>query len=220
MAEQQPTSNESNSAAKSNSNNDLPEECLQLKEKGNKALKEGDILGAITLYTEALSLLSSPNAIILSNRAQAYIKVENYGLAIADASDAIDTDPSYPKGWYRRGTANFALNKPKAARKDFKMVCKLKPKDRDARVRYAECDKMVKEAAFAAAIESDETIPLSQSYDPSDLAIAATYDGPHPSGGDACFGNGEMDKEDALFQPGKLPIEFVQVSTTTSNDDD
>lgn len=212
MSKEQPTGNGSNSTVTNNRNNDLSEECLKIKEKGNKALIDGDILGAITLYTKALSLLPLPNAIILSNRAQAYIKVENYGLAISDASDAIKTDPSYPKGWYRRGTANFALNKAKAARKDFKMVCKLKPKDRDARVRYAECDKMVKEAAFAAAIESDETIPLSQSYDPSDLIIVPAYEGPHPSGGDICFTIGEMDKEDSLFQPGNLPIAFVQAA--------
>ncbi len=212
-----PSSNDSTSVNgtsndKNIGNEDLPEQCLQLKDKGNKALIEGHILDAITLYTEALSLLSTPNAIILSNRAQAYIKVENYGLAIVDASAAIDADPTYPKGWYRRGTANFALNKNKAARKDFKMVCKLKPRDKDARTRYTECDKLVKEAAFAAAIESAETIPLSDSYDPSDVVITSAYSGPHPNGGDIPLVNGEMDKEDAFFKPGRLPMEFVKVS--------
>jgi hypothetical protein len=70
----------------------------------------------------------------------------------------------------------------------------------------------VKEALFAAAIESEETIPLSETYEPSEIAIASTYNGPHPSGGDSCFENGEMDQEDALFQPGILPMEFVMVS--------
>ncbi len=210
------TKDQTKDATPSNSSGqNLPDQCLELKERGNKALIEGHTIEAVTLYTEALSLLSSPNAIILSNRAQAYIKLENYGLAILDASDAITADPSYPKAYYRRGTANFALNKPKDARKDFKMVCKLKPKDRDARGRYAECDKVVKEAAFAAAIESEETVPLSDTYEPSDVAIGLQYDGPHPNGGDSSLSSGEMDKEDALFQPGKLPIEFVKVRITT-----
>jgi len=199
----------SSSASTKPSNNDLPEQCLQLKEKGNQALMEGHILESIELYSEALSFLAAPNAIILSNRAQAFIKVENYGLAILDASAAVEADPSYPKAYYRRGTANFALNKYKSARKDFKMVCKLKPKDRDARMRYTACDKMVKEAAFAAAIVSTKTIPLSDSYDPSDIVISMNYDGPHPNGGEACLVNGEMDKENTLFQPGNLPMEFV-----------
>ena len=215
MATDQNTSSSSNGeVVKSNNGDGLTEKSLQLKEEGNKALIAGHVLEAITLYTEALSLLDSPNAIILSNRAQAYIKVENYGLAILDASAAVDIDPAYPKAYYRRGTANFALNKPKLARKDFKMVCKLKPKDRDARVRYAECDKIVKQVAFAAAIVSEETIPLSESYEPSDIIIADTYNGPHPSGEETCLANGEMDKENALFQAGNLPMEFVEVSET------
>ena len=115
---------------------------LALKDQGNAALLAGTITSAIDLYTQALaispgSLSPKNNALILLNRAQAYIKVENYGLAISDATSAMEADPSYPKAYYRRGTAEFALNKPKAARKDFKMVCKLKPKDRDARARVS-----------------------------------------------------------------------------------
>ena len=192
---------------------------LALKDEGNAALVAGSIANAVDLYTQALdaspeSLSAKNKAVILSNRAQAYIKIENYGLAISDATDAIEADPSYPKAYYRRGTAEFALNKPKAARKDFKMVCKLKPKDRDARTRYAECEKMVKEAAFAAAIMSAKTDPLSETYDPAALSLGS-YDGPHPSPSNAPFETGEMDKEDAIFEPGNLPIEFVMVCANT-----
>jgi serine/threonine-protein phosphatase 5 len=196
------------------STNDLPQEVLDLKEKGNQALMEGRSLQAINFYTEALETLGdeNPNAIILSNRAQAFIKVENYGLAIVDATLAIQTDPSYPKAYYRRGTAHFALCKAKKARKDFKSVCKLRPKDRDARLRYAECEKMVKEAAFAAAIQSEDSVPLSESYEPNDILVNAQYKGPHPAGGDVCLANGELEKEDALFQPGQLPREFVMAA--------
>jgi serine/threonine-protein phosphatase 5 len=194
-------------------NVELPNDVLELKNKGNDALMAGHPLDAIGFYSEALDLLGeeNPNAIILSNRAQAYIKVENYGLAIADATLAIKTDPTYPKAYYRRGTAEFALNKPKQARKDFKMVCKLRPKDKDARMRYAECEKMVKEAAFAAAIQSAQTAPLSDSYEPNDIVINSGYDGPHPSGGDTCLSMDDFEKEDALFEPGNLPLDFVMV---------
>ena len=175
-----------------------------LKNKGNAALMAGHFVEAIQLYTEAISLSSNANAILLSNRSQALIKIENYGLAIADATEAIDADPTYPKGYYRRGTANFALNKTKDARKDFRMVCKLVPNDKDARSRLAECEKMVKEMAFAAAITSEETAPLSQTYDLKNILIESTYDGPHPSLID------EKDV-DVLFEPGSLPRDFVMV---------
>ena len=36
------------------------------------------------------------------------------------------------------------------------------PRDRDAVAKYRECDKAVKAAAFAAAIQTEETMPLSE----------------------------------------------------------
>lgn len=179
---------------------------LALKDEGNESLKAGHYTEAIHHYSTALSHLPD-NAIILSNRALAYIKVENYGLAIQDATHAIDADPSYPKGYYRRGTAEFALGRAKAARKDFRMVCKLRPKDRDARAKLSACDKAVREAAFAAAIEGEESAPLSDTFHPESITIEKSYDGPHPGIIDELVDN--VDAEQALFEPGKLPREFV-----------
>ena len=197
---------------------------LGAKGDGNAVLKAGHYTEAIIHYSIALSHLPN-NAIILSNRAFAYIKVENYGLAIQDATHAILADPAYPKGYYRRGTAEFALGRAKAARKDFRNVCKLRPKDRDARTRLAECDKAVREAAFAAAILSDVSIPLSDTFKPETILIEKSYDGPHPmpetlDGGIDTNQQQQIPRsledtdvvESALFQPGKLPREFVLAS--------
>jgi serine/threonine-protein phosphatase 5 len=189
------------------SNEHAEAKSLELKQQGNDALVAGKFLEAIKFYSEALEYAPT-SAIILSNRAQAYIKTENYGLAILDASAAIEHDAAYAKGYYRRGSAHFALSKYKAARKDFRQVCKLKPKDRDARAKLAECEKAVREEAFRKAIESEETIPLSETYDPNTLSIETKYDGPHPLA-DAALSN--MEEEAALFQPGKLPMDFVLV---------
>lgn len=188
-----------------NGETSLEDQIMTLKIKGNGALTAGHYLDAIQLYTEAISLCTSkPNAILLSNRSQAWIKIENYGLAIVDATAAIDADSSYPKGYYRRGTANFALNKTKDARKDFKAVCMLVPNDRDARSRLAECEKIIKETAFAAAITSEETAPLSETYDSKNIPIETSYDGPHPSLDD-------KESSEDLFLPGSLPRDFVMV---------
>ena len=180
---------------------------LECKEKGNVALTAGKYLDAIGFYTEALEFTPS-NAIVLSNRAQAYIKVENYGVAILDADAAIEADPNYVKGYYRRATANFALHKFKAARKDFRSVCKLIPKDRDARARLNACEKQIKEEAFSKAIMSEETTPLSMTYDPTNIPIDSGYDGPHPHPDGQTT---DMEVESVLFQPGNLPLEFVMV---------
>jgi len=70
---------------------------LQCKDEGNVALMSGHYNEAVHHYSTALSHLPG-NAIVLSNRALAYIKLENYGLAIQDATHAIEADPNYPKG--------------------------------------------------------------------------------------------------------------------------
>lgn len=180
----------------------------ELKSQANDFLTAGKYLEAIRLYSEALEYTPT-NAIVLSNRAQAFLKVENYGLAIVDADAAIRADPSYAKGFYRRASASFALNKFKSARKDFRQVCKLKPKDRDARAKLAECDKAVKEEMFALAIMSDHSEPLSSTYDPNTITIDVGYEGPHPLPDGM---TNDMEAEEAAFAPGKLPMEFVMAA--------
>jgi tetratricopeptide (TPR) repeat protein len=52
---------------------------------------------AVELYTKAIEIDPS-SAILYSNRAFAYIKIEQYGAAITDATTAIQLDPKYAKG--------------------------------------------------------------------------------------------------------------------------
>jgi len=153
------------------------------------------------------------NAILLSNRALAYVKVENYGLALQDADHAIEADPTYAKGYYRRASANFALHHFKLARKDFRTVCKLQPTSKDARAKLAAVEKEIKQEAFAKAIEADQTAPLSSTYDPSIIDLGS-YDGPHP---DTTVLT-DMDAEAALFEPGKLPRDFVLAACQSFKD--
>lgn len=182
---------------------------LDLKNQGNDQLKIGHFLQAIGFYSDALEY-SPTNAIILSNRAQAYIKVENYGLAMADASAALESDPKYAKAYYRRGSAQFALGHLKDAKKDFRTVCQLNPKSKDARAKLKACEKSIREAAFRKAIESEMTAPLSDTYDPNSIVINPdSYEGPNPISSGLTE---DMELEASFFEPGKLPREFVLVS--------
>ena len=60
---------------------------LVLKDEGNELLKNGKFGQAAQKYTEAIDIF--PTAVLYSNRAQAMIKTESYGLAISDADIAI-----------------------------------------------------------------------------------------------------------------------------------
>lgn len=50
------------------------------------------------------------------------LKLEEYGLAIADATRAIELDDRFVKAYFRRASANLAIMKPKAAITDLKKV--------------------------------------------------------------------------------------------------
>lgn len=150
------------------------EKSLVLKNQGNQALAAGHFSEACDLYSQAIDIHET--AVLYSNRSMAQLKQENYGLAIADADMAIELDPTYIKAFYRRASGNFALGKYKVALKDFRAVCKMQPKDKQARLKFKECEKAVKAAAFADAIMSEETAPFS--IDPSGITVDSGYQGP------------------------------------------
>jgi serine/threonine-protein phosphatase 5 len=190
---------------------DAEEKALSSKVKGNSFLMGGRYLEAAKCYSDALEYQPT-NAVILSNRALAFIKLENYGLALQDADHAIAVEPTYAKAYYRRASANFALNHYKLARKDFRAVCKLKPKDKDGRAKLKAVEKEIREELFNKAIEAEQTIPLSSTYDAGAIEISSGYDGPHPNG-DSCIKDSDM--EVALFEVGALPREFVLAAMET-----
>ncbi len=51
----------------------------------------------------------------------------------------------------------MALGKFKLALKDFDAVKKAKPHDKDAQLKYSECNKIVRQLAFEKAIAVDST---------------------------------------------------------------
>jgi len=115
---------------------------------------------------------------VLSNRAFCHIKLENFGSAIDDATRAIELDPTYTKAYYRRGCARTNLAKWKEAKADFSKVCKAAPNDKDARAKLQTCDKEIKAAAFAKAIATEESKPISERVDVAEIPLESSYDGP------------------------------------------
>ncbi|KAG9348364.1 hypothetical protein JZ751_002099 [Albula glossodonta] len=150
----------------------------ELKEKANKYFKEKDYEKAIKYYTDALEL-NPENAIYYSNRSLAYLRTECYGYALADATRALEIDKSYIKGYYRRATSNMALGKFKAALKDYETVVRVRPNDKDAKMKYQECNKIVKQKAFERAIASDDLKKsVVDSLDIENMMIEDDYAGP------------------------------------------
>ncbi|CAM0139642.1 Palmitoyl-protein thioesterase 1 [Umbelopsis sp. WA50703] len=149
-----------------------------LKAEANSLFAAKHYTEAIEKYTAAIE--ANPKvAVYYSNRSACYIKTEAYGYAIADANKAIEVDPSYTKGYYRRAIANMALTKFKDSLRDFKIVVKRAPADADAKSKMVECEKIVRRIEFEKAIEHTEVIrSVAETLDVEAMTVEDSYDGP------------------------------------------
>lgn len=152
------------------------EEADAFKNEGNAAIKANDWALAIEKYTKAIEKYSKEPA-YYSNRAQAQIKSEAYGSAILDATKAIDLDPNFVKAYYRRAVAYTAILKLRDAVKDFKTVVKKVPGDKDAKMKLADCEKLLRRNEFLAAIEVGEAASAAEGLDLESMVVEKEYDG-------------------------------------------
>ncbi|KAK9318906.1 Metallo-dependent phosphatase-like protein [Lipomyces orientalis] len=152
------------------------EKAAAIKDEANKILAIGNYALAVELYSQAIEL-DPEKEIYWANRAQAYIKEEAYGAAIADATKAIDINPNYIKSYYRRALAYTAILRPKDALKDFNTVVQRAPADKSARAKRDECQKIVRRLAFEAAIEVGEEPSIADSVDYEAMVVEDSYDG-------------------------------------------
>lgn len=80
----------------------------QHKEEGNDAYKQGKIEAAVEAYIAALRSPDVPNAdraVILCNRAQCYLKLNNNAAAIDDCTASLTHSPDNVKALFRRWVA-------------------------------------------------------------------------------------------------------------------
>ncbi|KAB8237636.1 protein serine/threonine phosphatase PPT1 [Aspergillus alliaceus] len=152
------------------------EAATALKVQGNKAFAQHEWPAAVDFYTQAIAKYDREPS-FFSNRAQAHIKLEAYGFAIADATKALELDPAYTKAYWRRALANAAILNYKDAAKDFRAVVKREPNNRDAKVKLADCEKLVRRLEFEKAIEVGDPPSAFEDLDIDAIAVDASYDG-------------------------------------------
>ena len=149
------------------------------KSQANQLFKQEKYSAAEELYTKAIDL-DSTNAVYFANRSISHIKQENFGYALTDASKAIEVDSTYIKAYYRRAAAHMALGKYKLALRDYERVCKVRPNDKDAKLKFTECRKIVQQIAFNKAIAVDEKAftSVTDNIDIESMVVEEKYDGP------------------------------------------
>ncbi|GFS14505.1 stress-induced-phosphoprotein 1 [Elysia marginata] len=100
----------------------------QCKEEGNKCMKDGKFTEAVIHYSEAVKHEPS-SAILHSNRSLAFLKLDQLYLAMEDAKQAIKLEPSWPKGFFRKGEIEFKAGQYQQALVSYKRAMILDPSD-------------------------------------------------------------------------------------------
>ncbi|KAL3658296.1 hypothetical protein V7S43_016685 [Phytophthora oleae] len=110
------------------------------KQKGNDCFKANELEVALLHYTRSMAY-DDTNAILYANRALVHLRMKNFAAAEDDSSRAILLDPSYMKGWSRRGMTRYRRGRYAESVQDFEEALRLDPGNR-------EVAKLVKAAKF------------------------------------------------------------------------
>lgn len=81
------------------------------------------------------------------------------------------------QAYFRRAIAYTAILKSREALKDFRTVVTLNPKDKDAKLKLAECEKIVKKVEFFRAIEVGDEPSAAEGLDLDAMVVEPEYDG-------------------------------------------
>ncbi|KRX08988.1 hypothetical protein PPERSA_08191 [Pseudocohnilembus persalinus] len=156
--------------------NKTAEEC---KNEGNNYFKKSEYPQALEWYNKAYELDSDSTkaAVYLSNRSFCHLKMENFGLAIADANLAEEKDPKYVKAFYRQGQALFLLGKLEEARNSFLKAKKLLPSDADIIKKLKILKELITKKKFEEAISVPDA-PKDLDLNWEEMTVPSSYDGP------------------------------------------
>ncbi|NWT03248.1 TTC12 protein, partial [Mionectes macconnelli] len=97
-----------------------------LKEEGNEAFRRGDLAGAIRSYSEGLEQLRDKQE-LYTNRAQAYLKIQEYEKAIGDCEWALKCNEKCIKAYFLMGKAHLALKHYPEARQCYEKILQVDP---------------------------------------------------------------------------------------------
>lgn len=117
-----------------------------LREAGNELFRKADYGAAVAKYAECIAANPS-DAAALANRAECYLRVRQFHLALVDATASLAADPSHVKSLYKKAMALNGLGRYAAAIKTLKELLAAEPEDLVAKNALAEC-QLLQEQAF------------------------------------------------------------------------
>lgn len=105
-------------------------EAEQLKNEGNRLMKEEKFQEALNIYSRAISL-DATNPVFYCNRAAAYSRMGDFQKAVDDCKMALKYDPNYGKAFGRLGLAFSKMNRHSEAIEAYRNALRIEPDNQD-----------------------------------------------------------------------------------------
>lgn len=145
---------------------DVQETAKELKEQGNAALQIRDPNKAIVCYTKALdcTTTSEETQLVKLNRSLAYLKVQRFDEALADATGVTKEHQLSEKGIYRAARSLYELQRFQECRENLTHLLKNYPNNAEAKEQLLRAEKRLDEQArgeydFSAMYKAAERTP-------------------------------------------------------------
>ena len=115
----------------------------EMRLAGNEAIMKGDASSAMKFYSRLL-IINPHSQTGYANRAQAYLLLKEYRLAILDSTDALRLDPMHTKSWMRRAAARDKLGFHEAALNDLRAALLIEPNNRAVIIELRKVEETVR----------------------------------------------------------------------------
>lgn len=106
------------------------QEAENLKNEGNRLMKEEKYQEALNTYSKAISQ-DATNPVFYCNRAAAYSRLGDYQSAADDCRMSLRYDPNYSKAYGRLGLACSKMNKNEQALEAYQNALRIEPDNQD-----------------------------------------------------------------------------------------
>ncbi|XP_040556069.1 tetratricopeptide repeat protein 31 isoform X6 [Gallus gallus] len=135
---------------------------------GNQAAMQGRYKEAVQAFTEAIKLNPREHR-LFGNRSYCYEKLQQYQEALRDAQMALELQPNWPKGFFRKGKALWGLKRYAEARDTFK---NLQGAHTDVAAQLEACQMLLQQSNLHDA-SSPRDVPVLEAGEP----LTPTSDG-------------------------------------------
>lgn len=127
-----------------------------LKALGNAAFAKKDFQDAIKYFTQAIEVSSADKAHVLySNRSGSYASLKDWDHALEDAEECVKLNPSWSKGWNRKGAALFGQGDLVGAYDAYKSALDKDPSNAQAKSGLAAVEDAINREAGADGTTPD-----------------------------------------------------------------